>query len=325
MIDPAEATARARTAARRGAVGRAEVVTVRSVIDTFAAADERLGGGVGRTAVAEYLAADATTYLRGRFTDDRTRAEMHAAVAELARLAGWTAHDTGRPGLAQRYYLYAERLAAESAPGHAAFIRRLRAHQAIDLGHGRACVDLAESAVAAGKGRVDPATLGQLHLAVARTRAAAGDGHEARVALREAERCIARPTADADRPWWALAMGVPEPLLATHTAKTLRELNDPAVTGHLQASVDRFDPVTHPRVRALNLIDLGGYHAERGNLEHACGAWSEALGLLDGVNSARARTAVTGIRSAASPYRSRGNTEIRRVDTAATRWLAAHR
>ncbi|MFI0411849.1 tetratricopeptide repeat protein [Actinomadura sp. 3N508] len=322
--DPAELTGRARVAAGRGIIGNAEVEVVRTVVDTFTKADERLGGGAGRTAVAEYLASDATAYLQGRFANGRVRAQMHAAVAELARLAGWTAYDAGHSGLAQRYYVYARQLAAESEPGHTAFIMRLMAHQGIDLGHGRACIDLAEAAVTTGRGRVDSATLGQLHLAAARTHAAAGDGRAARAALTIAERCMTHPVDDADRPWWALAMGTPGPLLATHTAKALRDLSDPAVARHLQTSADRWNPATHPRVRALNLVDLGGYHAQRGSLEHACGAWSEALQLLDGVSSARARTAVTGIRAALTPYRRRGGSEVGRIDTAAARWLAAH-
>ncbi|MEV3926958.1 hypothetical protein [Actinomadura coerulea] len=46
-----------------GRTGPAEVTTVREVINAFTRADECLGGGSGRTAIAEYLATDATAYL----------------------------------------------------------------------------------------------------------------------------------------------------------------------------------------------------------------------------------------------------------------------
>lgn len=311
---------RARAAAGRGTIGRAEVATVREIVATFTRADERLGGGAGRTPLAEYLATDATTYLRGRFANSTVRAEMYGAVAELARLAGFKAHDAGREGLAQRYYLHAWQLARESDLAHAAFVLRLIAHQAIDLGHGRHCVHLAEAACTAGRGRVDDATLGQLNLALARTHAAAGDNRAARAALAQAERCITARTPDSDRPWWALAMGAPQPLLATHTAKTLRALADPAVEEHLHESVRRWDAATHPRVRALQLCDLGAYYAEHGRLEPACHAWTSALHLLDGVDSARARTAVSGIRTALSPFRRRNIADAHRLDALAARW-----
>ncbi|MFB4319884.1 hypothetical protein [Actinomadura sp. 21ATH] len=233
------------------------------------------------------------------------------------------AHDDGREHLAQHYYGHAWQLARESDPGHAAFIQRLMAHQANDLGHGRSCVQLAEAAVNHGRGRVDTATLGQLHLALARTRAAAGDARAARNALADAERCISAHRDGAERPWWALAMGAPGPLLATHTAKTLRELNDPAVERHLTASAHRWSADTHPRVRALNLCDLGDYHAERGHIEHACIVWDEALELLHGIDSARARTAITGIRTRLSPYRRRGIALAACTDMAAAHWLNA--
>lgn len=319
---PAALSARAHAVHRGGTVGRAEVDTVRDITAAFARADERLGGGVGRSAIAEYLATDATTYLRGRFANATIRADMYGAVAELTRLAGFKAHDAGRAGIAQRYYQHAWRLAREADPRHAAFILRLMAHQAIDLGHGRHCIHLAEAALATARGQVDTATVGQLHLAVARTRAARGDARAARAALADAERHINAHRTDAERPWWSTVMGDPQALLATHTAKTLRTLGDPAAEQHLWESVRRWDPRTHPRVRALNLCEVGGMYAERGHLERACDVWGQALQLLDGVDSARARDAVAEIRTALSPFRRRGIAEAASTDTMAAHWQA---
>ncbi|GLZ14900.1 Tat pathway signal protein [Actinomadura sp. NBRC 104425] len=309
---------RAQAAWRGGTIGIAEVHTVRDILAAFTRADERLGGRVGRSTIAEYLASDATAYLRGRFANQAVRDQMFAAVAELARLAGFKAHDAGHEGLAQRYYQHAWHLASTADDTHAAFILRLMAHQAIDLGHGRHCVDLAESALTTARGRVDSATLGQLHLAVARTRAARGDARAARRALTTSERCIA--AAPTERPWWAGAMGDPSALLATHTAKALRALGDAAVDEHMWESIRRWNPTTHPRVRALNMCDLGELYAERGHIEPACEIWADALHLLHGVDSARAHNAVRAIRTALSPYRQRGITDATRVDAMAARW-----
>ncbi|MEV3926956.1 hypothetical protein [Actinomadura coerulea] len=239
----------------------------------------------------------------------------------MARLCGWKAHDQGRDGLAQRYYLHAWQLAREADPAHAGFILRLMAHQAIDLEHGRHAVHIAEAARTATRGRTDTATLGQLHLAEARAHAAAGNARAARTALSNAERSINTHTSGADRPWWASAMGAPQPLLATHTTKVLADLGDPAAEQHLTAAVGRWDPDLYPRVRALNLCDLGGYHAKRSAIEPACQALNEALELLQGITSARARTAVTQIRGLLSPHRRRGGAALARTDALAANWL----
>ncbi|MEU8309816.1 hypothetical protein AB0C84_40220 [Actinomadura sp. NPDC048955] len=308
-------------AGRIGTVGHAEVTTVREVINAFTRADERLGGGSGRTAIAEYLATDATAYLQARPANSRVRAQMYGAVAEVARLCGWKAHDQGRDGLAQRYYLHAWQLAREADPAHGAFILRLMAHQAIDLEHGRHAVHIAESARAAARGRTDTTTLGQLHLAEARAHAAAGNARAARTALNNAERSINTHTTGADRPWWASAMGAPQPLLTTHTAKVLADLGDPAAERHLAAAVSRWDPDLYPRVRALNLCDLAGYHAKRGATEPACEAVIEALELLQGITSARARKAVAQCRGMLTPHRHRGGAALARTDALAAQWL----
>ncbi|MEU4827729.1 hypothetical protein AB0H37_38195 [Actinomadura sp. NPDC023710] len=312
-------------AGRSGTVGHAEVTTVREVINAFTRADERLGGGSGRTAIAEYLATDATTYLQARPASSRIRAQMYGAVAEVARLCGWKAHDQGRDGLAQRYYLHAWQLAREADPAHGAFVLRLMAHQAVDLGHSRHAVHIAECARAAARSRADTATLGQLHLAEARAHAATGNARAARTALNKAEHCINTHSSGAERPWWASAMGAPQPLLATHTAKVLADLGDPSAQRHLAAAVRRWSPDLYPRVRALNLCDLGSYHAKRGAVEPAYEALKEALELLHGITSARARTAVIQFRAMLSPHRNRGGAAVAHTDELAAQWLNAAR
>jgi DNA-binding XRE family transcriptional regulator len=54
--------------------------------------------------------------------DERTGRGLHAVLAELGQLCGWSAHDTGHHGLAQRYHVTALRAA------HSADDRPLGAH-----------------------------------------------------------------------------------------------------------------------------------------------------------------------------------------------------
>src|SRR5262249_49534235 len=77
--------------------------------------------------------------------------------AELAYLAGWKSFDSGSHGVAQKYYLASLRLANEADDGPlAGFVLRAMAHQAVDLGHGSACVQLASSALDWSKNKGTP-------------------------------------------------------------------------------------------------------------------------------------------------------------------------
>ena len=137
--------------ARAGQVraGPAEVAVVRRVTRAFGAADEVLGGGHGLSAVASYLADTAIPLLTARFDSEQGRQEAFGAVADLAWLLGWKHHDLDQEGAAQAYYRTGFQLAAEADPhGHAAWMTRALAHQALAAGHRRQARDLASAALA---------------------------------------------------------------------------------------------------------------------------------------------------------------------------------
>ncbi|MGY2126025.1 helix-turn-helix domain-containing protein [Nocardia gipuzkoensis] len=106
-------------------VDMSEVRAVQGITDAFLRLDEVKGGGIGRTAVAEFLSTDVASLLRSRFADSKVRSAAFSAAAELAYLAGFKAHDAGEDGIAQRYFLSALRLAEESGvPGQDGFCFR---------------------------------------------------------------------------------------------------------------------------------------------------------------------------------------------------------
>lgn len=77
--------------------------------------DSKYGGGDWRSSmVPECLRVDAAPLLLGSYTDEVGRA-LFGATAELTRLAGWMAFDTGQQEAAQRYYIQALRLARAAA------------------------------------------------------------------------------------------------------------------------------------------------------------------------------------------------------------------
>ncbi|MGW5331541.1 helix-turn-helix domain-containing protein [Streptomyces bauhiniae] len=301
-----EATARmlrVRTGTFR--IGAEDVQVVRQITAAFSAADERLGGGHGLTTVTAYLADTAAPMLRGRFPSEALRRAAFGAVAELAYLAGWKHHDLGQEGAAQRYYQVGYQLACEADPhGHAAWMMRALAHQALSLKQPHHCVDLVEGALRRGLGHVDGRTEALLHITHARAYAAVHESVPAARALLAAEDALLRD--DAPQPSYSRVSGPAAGTVASHTARTLTDLSDHAGTEqqHRDALV-RWDPEKYRRVHALTYADLGDSLASQARADEAVAAWSQALALMEGMTSDRTRKAITSIRSTLAVYQRR--------------------
>ncbi|MYY82725.1 MULTISPECIES: tetratricopeptide repeat protein [unclassified Streptomyces] len=301
-----EATARM-LRARTGSslVGIEDVDVVRQITAAFSAADERLGGGHGLTTVTAYLADTAAPMLRGRFPNEALRQAAFGAVAELTYLAGWKHHDLGQEGAAQRYYQVGYQLACEADPrGHAAWMMRALAHQALSLKQPHHCVDLVEGALTRGLGHVDGQTEALLHITHARAYAAVGAKPAAARALLAAEDALLRD--DGPQPSYSRVSGPASGTVASHTARTLTDLADHVGTEqqHRDALV-RWDPEKYKRVHALTHADLGDSLAAQARADEAVAAWSQALTLMEGMTSDRTRKAITSLRSTLSIYQRR--------------------
>jgi len=261
------------------------------------AVDERLGGEHGRAAVVTYLGQDVTALCRGPFADEAVRRRMFGAASEVAYLAGWKAHDSGLESLAQRYYLQAYHLAGRTGDGpHAAYVLRILAHHALDIGRTNRCVDLAEAAWDLADGHCEPQTLSLFALNLARAHAAAGEGRRAAQWIDRAERLAAEPADEPPR--WAQLGGTPEARLASQTAKTFTAMGRHADAEPLYAQAGaRWNTASHPRVRALALHLLGSSQAAQGHVDQACATWTVAVPTLREVRSARTRRAIADIRA----------------------------
>ncbi|MBL1099928.1 tetratricopeptide repeat protein [Streptomyces coffeae] len=286
-------------------VGLEDVGVVRDITAAFAAADERLGGGHGLTTVTAYLADTAAPMLRARYPSEALRRAAFGAVAELAYLAGWKHHDLGQEGAAQRYYQVGYQLACEADPhGHAAWMMRALAHQALSLKQPHHCVDLVEGALGRGVGRVDGRTEALLHITHARAYAAVGDKAAAARALLAAEDALLRD--DAPQPSFSLVTGPAAGTVASHTARTLTDLGDHLGTERQhRAALTRWDPEKYRRVHALTHADLGDSLAAQARADEAVAAWTRAMDLIDGMASDRTRKAVSSIRATLAVYQRR--------------------
>ncbi|MEU4492659.1 tetratricopeptide repeat protein [Streptomyces sp. NPDC023998] len=307
LLHDHEATSRmlrARTA--RSLVGREDIDVVRQITAAFSAADERLGGGHGLTTVTAYLADTAAPMLRGRFPSDALRQAAFGAVAELAYLAGWKHHDLGHEGAAQRYYQVGYQLACEADPhGHAAWMMRALAHQALSLKQPHHSVDLVEGALTRGLGHVDGQTEALLHIAHARAYASTGESPLAARALLAAEDALLRE--DGPQPSYSRVSGPAAGTVASHTARTLTDLADHIGTEQQHRdALTRWDPEKYKRVHALTYADLGDSLAAQARADEAVAAWSQALTLMEGMTSDRTRKAITSLRSTLAVYHRRG-------------------
>lgn len=287
-------------------VGGAEAAVVRQVTRAFGAADEVLGGGHGLSAVAAYLADTAIPLLSARFPSEPARREAFGAAAELAWLLGWKHHDLSQEGAAQAYYRTGFQLAVEADPhGHAAWMTRALAHQALAAGHRRQALDLATAALIRAKGHADGSTEALLHVTHARALAVLGERPAAARALLAAEDALARddqPQAD-----YSLLAGPTAGTFASHTARALTEAGDHAgAEARHRAAFTSWDADAFPRVHLLTWTDLGDSLAAQARADEAVAAWNRALDMTGGMASARSRAALASIRGPLAAYRRRG-------------------
>ncbi|MEV7287770.1 tetratricopeptide repeat protein [Streptomyces sp. NPDC093252] len=306
LLHDHEATSRMlRARTGRSLIGAEDIDVVRHITAAFSAADERLGGGHGLTTVTAYLADTAAPMLRGRFPSEPLRRAAFGAVAELAYLAGWKHHDLGHEGAAQRYYQVGYQLACEADPhGHAAWMMRALAHQALSLKQPHHCVDLVEGALRRGFGHVDGQTEALLHITHARAYAATNESPSAARALLAAEDALLRD--DDHQPSYSRVSGPAAGTVASHTARTLTDLADHIGTEQQHRdALTRWDPEKYKRVHALTHADLGDSLAAQTRADEAVAAWTQALVLMEGMTSDRTRKAITSIRSTLAVYQRR--------------------
>ena len=116
LITPADSSVAREVSPSEGSgaplkVGHSDVQKLREAAEDARRWDSKYGGGDWRSSmVPECLRVEAAPLLLGSYSDEVGRA-LFGASAELTRLAGWMAFDTGQQEAAQRYYIQALRLA----------------------------------------------------------------------------------------------------------------------------------------------------------------------------------------------------------------------
>ncbi|WP_280381400.1 helix-turn-helix domain-containing protein [Nocardia wallacei] len=278
-------------------VGMGEVDAVRAVTAAFLSLDEARGGGIGRTAVAEFLVTDVADVLRSRFANATIRAEAFSAAAELAYLAAFKAHDAGQDGVAQRYYLAALRLAEQSGnPAQEAWVLRALALQGVDIRQRRFSVDLVEEAVRRAHGKLGADAAALFTVGLARCHAESGNRAQALAVLRDAQGVITADLTDPAPRW--IAMWCPnKATVVDQAAKAFSALGEHGEAQRLfvlGASI--WNPGTHARVHALTCADAGLAQWKTGDDSGAAALWTSIIPVLQRVQSARTAKALDKIR-----------------------------
>ncbi|KAF4405111.1 transcriptional regulator [Streptomyces lycii] len=296
----------ARTAGAR--VGMADVEAVRAMTQALVEMDHRFGSGHVRPVVVHYLNSVVSGLLAGSYRDAVGR-ELFATVARLTELAGYMAVDTGQPGLAQRYYIQALRLAqAAGDRGYGGYVLAASmSHLAASLGNPREIAQLARAAQEGARGQVTPRAEAMFFAAEARGHALMGDSRAFETVAARAEAAMERAgepggpdggTGD-DPPWIA---HFDSAYLADELAHCHRDLGRPDHARRCAEESLAGHPESRARRRAIGLVLLATAQLEQREVEEACHTGTRAVELLTGLRSNRGAEYLEDFRQRLEPY-----------------------
>ncbi|NBE51156.1 transcriptional regulator [Streptomyces boluensis] len=293
----------ARTAGSR--VGRADVAAVRAMTDSLVQLDHQYGSGHVRPVVVHYLNSVVSGLLAGSYREAVGR-ELFAAVARLTELAGYMAVDTGQPGLAQRYYIQALRLAqAAGDRGYGGYVLAASmSHLAAQLGNPREIAQLARAAQEGARGRVTPRAEAMFYAAEARGHALLGDARTTQTVAGLARAALDRADSAGsagDDPVWIRHFD--EAYLADELAHCHRDLGQAeAAAQAARESVDGH-PESKARRRAIGLVLLATAQVQQREVELACHTGTRAVELLGTLRSNRGAEYLEDFRARLEPFR----------------------
>jgi len=284
-------SARARAAGSGGAVhrvGHADAAKLRQAAQEARRWDSRYGGGDWRSSmVPECLRHDAAPLLLGSYTDEVGRA-LFGATAELTRLAGWMAFDTGQHEAAQRYYIQALRLARAAADvPFGGYVLASMSLQATYRGAADEGVDLAQAAIERNRGLATARTMSFFHLVEARAHARAGSAHACAMSLAAAESCLERSRPGDDDPAWIDFHSYDR--LAADAAECYRDLGMPVKVREYTAQALARPTEEYVRSHGLRLVVSALAELDDGDLDAAVAAGSRAVEVAGRISSQRTR------------------------------------
>ncbi|MFJ9666683.1 MFS transporter [Streptomyces sp. SID8111] len=282
-------------------VGHSDVQKLREAAEDARRWDSKYGGGDWRSSmVPECLRVEAAPLLLGSYSDDVGRA-LFGASAELTRLAGWMAFDTGQQEAAQRYYIQALRLARAAADVPlGGYVLASMSLQATYRGFGDEGVDLAQAALERNRGLATARTMSFFRLVEARAHARASDAQAAGAALKAAESWLERSRPGDSDPSWLGFYGYDR--FAADAAECYRDLKAPRQVRRFTEQALSKPTEEFVRSHGLRLVVSAVAELESGNLDAACEQGVRAVEVAGRISSARTTEYVKDLLHRLEPY-----------------------
>ncbi|WP_448320463.1 MFS transporter [Streptomyces sp. CO7] len=305
LISPADTSVAREAGATEGSsplkVGHSDVRKLREAAEDARRWDSKYGGGDWRSSmVPECLRVEAAPLLLGSYSDDVGRA-LFGASAELTRLAGWMAFDTGQQEAAQRYYIQALRLARAAADVPlGGYVLASMSLQATYRGFGDEGVDLAQAAVERNRGLATARTMSFFRLVEARAHARAGDAAAAGTALKASESWLERSREGDNDPTWLGFYGYDR--FCADAAECYRDLKAPGQVRRFTEQALSKPTEEFVRSHGLRLVVSAVAELESGNLDAACEQGVRAVEVAGRISSARTTEYVKDLLTRLEPY-----------------------
>lgn len=284
------------------------VTALEEVTAFFTKADASKGGGLYRSAIVAQLAEVARRIQNG--VPRSLKARVFSATADLAALAGWVSHDSGRYPTAQRYWSYGVYAAGEAGQrDRGVEIVTRMSHQMIYLGHPTDALGLL--GVAAKKAQM-PATKALVASQTGRVHAALGDQRQAETHLGAADELLAEGLGD-DVPEWVSYFDAAEHAGARAvSARDLAGLDRgrQVASIHFESALALRKP-GFDRVRAMDRVGLAAALFDEGEAERGAAAAQQAFDDAARVDSTLVASRLNTLLNAARPYETASVDDVR--------------
>ncbi|MGA5817340.1 MFS transporter [Kitasatospora sp. NPDC094028] len=282
-------------------VGHSDAAKLREAAQEARRWDSKYGGGDWRSSmVPECLRVEAAPLLLASYSDTVGRA-LFGATAELTRLAGWMAFDTGQHEAAQRYYIQALRLARAAADVPlGGYVLASMSLQAGYRGFAEEAVDLAQAALERNRGLATARTMSFFHLVEARAQAKARNAAVCATALGAAESALERARAGDPDPAWIDFYAYDR--LAADAAECFRDLGVPSKVRQFTREALAKPTEGYVRSHGLRLVVSAMAEAEAGDLDAAVAAGERAVEVAGRISSQRSREYVVEMLRRLEPF-----------------------
>jgi tetratricopeptide (TPR) repeat protein len=258
-------------------VSHALVDEIERLITVRRKMDDEHGGGI----LLDMLHSDlrfVTDLLKSGSYRDNIGRRLYSAAAEIARLAGWSAFDSGKHAAAQQYYMAA--LRATTAMGDRALAVNIVGFMGIQAYSTRRYSDatrLMDVATTEAAGKTPAVVQSMAWARAGRAYAKLGDSDATRSALNKSDLLLSR-AVNGDSPSWAY--WVDDTRIMAQVGRALFDLGDyPVAIRELLSAIESCGE-SYPRDRATWLGRIAIAQLRAGDLEAGCDSCRQAVDLL---------------------------------------------